>query len=80
MKDRITVSLERALVKALDRAPGASRSEKITRLLRQALALGAHRRWVAELRAFYASDAAKEEREEDAIWHALYEQTMFRVD
>ena len=80
MKDRITVTLERGLLKALDRFPGASRSEKIERLLRQALALGEHRRWVAELKAFYESDAAKAEREEDAVWHALYEQTMFRDD
>lgn len=80
MKDRVTVSLEHALLKALDAAPGASRSEKIERLLRQALALGAHRRWVAELKTFYESDAPKAERDEDAVWHALYGQTMFRDD
>jgi len=80
MKNRVTVSLDRALLKALDAAPGASRSEKIERLLRQALALGEHRRWVAELKAFYESDAAKEEREEDAVWHRLSEEAMFRDD
>ena len=80
MKRRVTVSLEPHLLKVLDRVPGASRSEKIERLLRQALALGAHQRWVAELKAFYESDAAKEERQEDAVWHALYEQAFVRDD
>lgn len=80
VKDRITVTLERALLKALDRVPGTSRSEKIQRLVRQALAAGEHQRWAAELKAFYESDAAKEEREEDAVWHALAEQAMFRDD
>jgi metal-responsive CopG/Arc/MetJ family transcriptional regulator len=80
MKDRITVTLERKLIKALDAVPGASRSQKIERLLRQALALGEQRRWVAELKAFYESDAAKEEREEDAVWQRLSEEAMFRDD
>jgi len=80
MKRRVTITLEPRLLKALDRAPGTNRSEKIERLLAEALALKVHRRWVAELKAFYGSDAAKAEREEDAVWHRLSEAAFFRDD
>jgi metal-responsive CopG/Arc/MetJ family transcriptional regulator len=58
VKRRVTVSLDPTLLKAVDRLKGPSRSEKIERLLAAALASGAHRRWVSELKAFYESDAA----------------------
>lgn len=78
MKRRVTVSLKPALLKALDRAPGTSRSEKIERLLAEALGLKSPRRWVAELKAFYGSDAAKAEREEDLAWQRMSEEALFR--
>ena len=80
MKRRVTVSLEPRILKAVDRIPGASRSDKVERLLGDALALQGHRRWVAELKAFYQSDAAKAERRDDAAWHRLAEETLFRDD
>lgn len=82
MKRRVTITLEPRLLKALDRAPppGANRSEKIARLLTEALALKGHRRWVAELKAFYGSDAAKAEREEDLAWQRMSEEAFFRDD
>ena len=78
MKRRVTVSLKPALLKALDRAPGASRSQKIERLLQEALAVRAHRQWVAELRAFYETDAARAEHKEEAAWHALVPEALER--
>jgi len=80
MKRRVTITLAPGLLKALDRAPGTNRSEKIERLLAEALALKGHRRWVAELKAFYKSDAAKAEREEDLAWQRLSEEAFFRDD
>lgn len=71
MKDRITITLERALLRALDAAPGASRSEKVQRLLAQALAARAQRHWVSELRAFYRAGPDAADREEDLDWQAL---------
>ena len=78
MKRRVTITLEPRLLKALDRAPGTNRSEKIERLLAAALALKGHRRWVAELKAFYQSDTAKAERPEDLAWQRLSEAAFFR--
>jgi metal-responsive CopG/Arc/MetJ family transcriptional regulator len=80
MKRRVTITLEPRLLKALDRAPGTNRSEKIERLLAEALALKSHRRWVAELKTFYQSDAAKAEREEDLAWQKMSEEAFFRDD
>ena len=80
MKRRVTITLEPRLLKALDRAPGTNRSEKIERLLAEALALKGHRRWVAELKAFYQSDAARAERAEDAVWQRLSEEAFLRDD
>jgi len=80
MKRRVTITLEPRLLKALDRAPGTNRSEKVERLLAEALALKSHRRWVAELKAFYESDAAKAEREEDLAWQRMYSEVLARDD
>jgi len=71
MKNRVTVTLDRALVKALDAAPGASRSEKIERLLAEALSARAQRRWVSELQAFYSAGPDAADRKEDRDWQAL---------
>jgi hypothetical protein len=71
IKDRITITVERGLLKALDAAPGVSRSEKVERLLAEALAGRAHRRWVSELRAFYKARPDAADREEDLDWQSL---------
>jgi hypothetical protein len=80
MKDRITVTLERGLLKALEAAPGASRSEKIERLLAEALAGRAHRRWVSELKAFYTTGPDAADRQEDVDWQALAAHAFERDD
>ncbi len=80
MKQRVTISLAEELLKALDRAPGKSRSEKIARLLSEALAERAHRRWVSEIRAFYRAGASTEDRAEDVDWQALAAQAFERDD
>ena len=80
MKDRITMTLERALLTALDAAPGASRSEKIERLLAEALAARAHHRWVSELKAFYKAGPDAADRQEDLDWQALAAQAFERDD
>ncbi|HYL22313.1 MAG TPA: hypothetical protein VEU74_11165 [Gemmatimonadales bacterium] len=80
MKDRITVTLERALLKALEAAPGLSRSEKVPRLLAEALAARAHRRWVGELRAFYRTGPDAADRQEDLDWQALANAAFERDD
>jgi len=58
MKERVTVSLASQLLAAVDRAPGESRSEKIERLLKEALAGRTYQRWVRELEAFYGPGGA----------------------
>ncbi len=78
VKRRVTITLQPGLLKALDRAPGANRSEKIERLLAEALTRRAHARWVAELRTFYRSPAARDERKEDAIWQAMFSEAFER--
>ena len=80
MKQRVTISLAQELLEALDRAPGNSRSEKIARLLKEALAVRAHRRWVSEIRAFYGAGAGAEDRAEDVDWQALAAQAFERDD
>jgi hypothetical protein len=80
VKHRVTVTLERGLVKALDAAPGASRSQKVERLLAEALAARAHRRWVSELRAFYKAGPDAADRQEDLAWHALAAAAFERDD
>jgi hypothetical protein len=80
VKRRITVTLEHALVKALDARPGASRSKKIERLLAEALAARAHRRWVTELRTFYKAGPDASDRQEDLDWHALSATAFERDD
>lgn len=80
MKRRVTITIAPGLLKALDRAPGSNRSEKIERLLAEALAAKGHRRWVAELKAFYRSDAAQAEREEDLAWQRMYGEVLARDD
>ena len=79
MKRRVTISLAEELLEALDRAPGNSRSEKIARLLNEALAERAHRRWVSEIRAFYG-EAGTEDCAEDVHWQALAAQAFERDD
>lgn len=79
MKRRVTISLAAELLEALDRAPGKSRSEKIARLLNEALAERAHRRWVSEIRAFYGG-ASTEDCAEDVDWQALAAQAFERDD
>lgn len=78
MKHRITVSVAAELVDALDRAPGANRSEKVERLLRVALAAGEQQRWVSELRAFYSTEPDTEDRREDLEWQALAAESFER--
>ena len=80
VKHRITVTLERALVKALDARPGASRSKKLERLLAEALAAQAQRRWLSELRAFYKAGPDASDRQEDLDWHALAAAAIERDD
>ena len=72
-EDRITVTLDRALLEALDAAPGDSRSEKVERLLAEALVARSHRRWVSELRAFYKAGPDATDRQEDLDWTLLKE-------
>ncbi len=80
VKDRVTVTLERALIKALDAAPGGSRSEKVERLLAEALAARSHRRWVSELQAFYKTGPDAADRKEDLNWQALAAKAFERDD
>lgn len=80
MKQRVTVSLASELLQAIDRAPGDNRSEKVARLLNQALAARAYERWVRELEAFYAAGRPAEERDEDRHWQALVDQAFGRDD
>ncbi len=80
MKRRVTITLERTLLKALDAAPGLSRSEKVQRLLGEALVSRAHRRWVSELRAFYKAGPDAADRQEDLDWQALATQAFERDD
>jgi hypothetical protein len=80
MKRRVTVSLAEDLLEALDRAPGKGRSEKIERLLKQALTAGAQRRWVSELEAFYDIGGGGADRAEDTDWQALAAQAFERDD
>lgn len=80
MKQRVTVSLGSQLLEAIDRAPGASRSEKVQRLLEEALAAREHRRWVSELKAFYEAGPEAADREEDLQWQALAAETFERED
>jgi post-segregation antitoxin (ccd killing protein) len=77
MKQRVTVTLAEELIEALDRAPGENRSEKLERLLAEALAIRAHRRWVSELEAFYAA-APPDDRREDLDWHSLADHAFGR--
>ncbi len=71
MKHRVTVSLARDVIEALDRAPGENRSQKVERLLKEALVRRAHARWVHELQAFYHSGRPPEEQDEDRDWQRL---------
>ena len=71
MKHRVTVSLTSAVLDDLDRAPGASRSEKVERLLRIALAAHEQQRWVSEIKAFYGAGPDHADRKEDLEWQAL---------
>ena len=80
MKDRVTLTLERGLLKALDAAPGDSRSDKVQRLLAEALAARAHRRWVSELQAFYQAGPDAADRREDVDWQALASAAFERDD
>ena len=78
VKDRVTVSLERALLRAIDRAPGDNRSEKIERLIAEGLAGRAQRDWVRDLERFYGGGAHPEDRAEDLDWQALADQAFGR--
>jgi metal-responsive CopG/Arc/MetJ family transcriptional regulator len=79
VRQRVTLSLAEKLVEALDRAPGNSRSAKVERLVAEALAARAHRRWKSELAGFYATPDM-EERAEDVDWQALTAQAFDRDD
>lgn len=76
----MTISLAPELLEALKRAPGRSRSEKVERLLREALARRAHGRWVSELQAFYARGRPADEHREDLDWQTLAAQAFARDD
>jgi hypothetical protein len=78
VKDRVTLSLERRLLKAIDRAPGENRSEKIERLIAEGLAGRAQRAWVRELEQFYGGGVHPEDRAEDLDWHLLAQRTFGR--
>ena len=80
MKHRVTVSLASELIAALDRAPGENRSQKVERLLKEALARRAHARWVGELEAFYHSGRPADEQGEDLDWQALAAEAFERGD
>ncbi len=80
MKQRVTVSIDSTLLQALDRAPGDSRSEKVERLLRAAIAARAYGRWVRELETFYAAGRPREERDEDADWQVLADRAFLGDD
>jgi Post-segregation antitoxin CcdA len=80
VKNRITVTLERALLNALDAAPGDSRSQKVERLLAEALVARSRRRWVSELRAFYRAGPDATDRPEDLDWQALASAAFERDD
>ena len=79
MKQRVTVSLAEELIAALDRAPGDSRSAKLERLVAEALAARAHRRWEGDLASFYAT-ADPDDRAEDVEWQALTARAFERDD
>lgn len=80
MKERVTVSLASRLLAAVDRAPGESRSEKIERLLQEALAGRTYQRWVRQLEAFYGAGVHPEDRAEDLDWQVLGRQAFGRDD
>jgi hypothetical protein len=80
VKNRITVTLERALLEALDAAPGDSRSQKVERLLAEALVARSHRRGVSDLRAFYKPGPEAIDGQEDLDWQALAAAAFERDD
>jgi len=80
MKRRITVSVAAELLDALDGTPGSSRSEKVERLLRVALAAKEQQRWVSELKAFYETEKDADDRTEDLEWQALAADAFERED
>jgi hypothetical protein len=80
MKRRVTITLAGELLKAVDRAPGESRSEKIERLLKEALSGTTYRRWVQELKTFYGAGMHPEDRAEDLDWQALADRALTRDD
>ncbi len=80
MKRRITVSVTAELLDALDGTPGSSRSQKIERLLRVALAAKEQQRWVSELKAFYETEKDPDDRTEDLEWQALAADAFERED
>ena len=71
VKHRVTLSLRPELLDAVDRSPGTSRSDKVERLLEEALVGRERRRWVAELRAFYGRAPDAVDRAEDLAWQEL---------
>ena len=80
MKRRITVSVAGELIDALDDSPGTSRSEKVERLLRVALAAREQQRWVSELKAFYQTGPDADDRKEDLEWQALASEAFEREE
>lgn len=80
MKQRVTISLAIELLRAVDRAPGESRSEKIERLLKEALSGNTYRRWVQDLKAFYGAGTHPDDRAEDLDWQALADRALSRED
>ena len=80
VKHRVTITLDPDLLEAVDRAPGDNRSEKIEQLLQEALTGRRHRRWVAELRAFYHAGVEPADRAEDVEWQRLAAEAFDRSD
>ena len=75
MKDKLSVTLDRALVQYLDRLPGSSRSAKLERILRNFRKMAEDmqlRRALAKVR----EDAA--ERSEREAWTRTMEQDQWR--
>jgi len=79
MKEKISVTVEKPLVEFLDSIPGASRSAKLERVLRDM------RRWAREvgLRQALATprDSKREhlEREDDAFWSQVMQEAMWKA-
>jgi hypothetical protein len=76
MKLKLSVTLERPLVRYLDKLPGKSRSEKLERVLQR------YRRAAEEValrRALAQHSETPQEREEAAAWRKTIEHDQWRT-